>query len=264
MNTGIAGRRAFVFVAILEVLSIVPLAIFLPFSTVALVFAVGILAALNASMLVIIPKGAWFGLLEFANLAICAACLVLALQEKHRSLFFSSLAIGVLCLLLFILGFFSLSDRLLKRCFTAQQVALASTLIFWTVIWHFGPVFESSGVISVDHFRAGLRLLFAGPLALVGVAFFAGVIRQKGYLTALAGICAGQWAVGFFELGAALQAYALMVAAFVLLGFFVLLLALGAMSGRHPRTSDPPDPATSLPPAGADLLRSANGSNESE
>jgi hypothetical protein len=248
VNTGIAGRKAFAFVAILEVLSIVPLAIFLPFSAVALVFAVGILAALNASMLVIIPKGAWFGFLEFANLVICAACLVLALQESHRSVFFSVLAIGVLCLLLFILGFFRLSDRMLKRCFATQQVALASTLIFWTVIRHFGTVFESSGVISVDHFRAGLRLLFAGPLALVGVTFFAGIIGRRGYLTVLAGICAGQWAVGFFELGAALQVYALIVAGFVLLGVFVLLLVLGAMSGRHARTSGPPDPAPSLPP----------------
>ncbi|MGC1912637.1 MAG: hypothetical protein WA660_12450, partial [Candidatus Acidiferrales bacterium] len=129
-------------------------------------------------------------------------------------------------------------------CFAAQQVALASTLIFWVVIRHFGTVFESSGLISVDHFRAGLRLLFAGPLALVAVAFFAGISGRKGYLTALAGICAGQWAVGFFELGAALQVYALVVAGFALLGVFVLLLVLGAMSGRRPRTSGP---AQSLP-----------------
>lgn len=248
MNTGIAGRKAFAVVAILEVLSIIPLAIFLPFSAVALVFAVGILAALNASMFVIISQRAWFGFLEFVNLAICAACLELALQHDHRSLLFSTLAIGLLCLLLFILGFLRLPDRILKRCFVAQQVALASTAIFWVVIRHFGPAFESSGDISVDHFRAGLRLLFAGPLALVGVAFFAGVTGRKGYITALVGICAGQWAVGFFELGAALQVYALVVAGFVLLGVFLLLLVLAAMSGRHPRISGPPDPASSLPP----------------
>jgi hypothetical protein len=248
VNTGIAEHKAIAVVATLEVLSIVPLAIFLPFSAVALVFAVGILAALNASMFVIVSQRAWRGFLEFLNLAICAACLVLALQEAQRSLFFSAVAIGVLCLLLFILGFFRLSDRVLKRCFTTQQVALASTLIFWTVIRYFGTFFESSGAMSVDHFRAGLRLLFAGPLALVGVAFFAGITKRKGFFTAVAGICAGQWAVGFFELGAALEVYALVVAGFVLLGVFVLLLVLGAMSGRRLTTSGHPDPAPTLPP----------------
>jgi hypothetical protein len=246
VNTGMAGRKAFAVVAILEVVSIIPLAIFLPFSGVALVFAVGILAALNASMFVVVSKGAWFGFLEFANFTICAVCLELALQRGDRSLFFSILAVGLLFLLLFILGVLKLPDRMLKRCFVAQQVALASTVIFWMVIRHFSAAFESSGVMSVDHFRASLRLLFAGPLALVGVAFFAGVTGRKGYFTALVGICAGQWAVGFFELGVALQVYALVVAGFVLLGVFLLLLVLAAVSGRHRRTSGPPDPAPSL------------------
>lgn len=247
MNTDIVGRKAFAFVAILEVLSIIPLAIYLPFSAGALVFAAGILAALNASVFVITSRGVWFAFLEFINLAVCAGCLVLALKESHGSLLFSVLAIGLLCLLLFILGFVRFPDRVLKRCFAAQQVALASTLIFWVVIRHFGTVFESSGIISVDHFRAGLRLLFAGPLALVAVAFFAGITGRKGCLTALAGICAGQWAVGFFELGAALQVYALVIAGFALLGFFVAFLVLAAMPGRRQRTSGP-NPATSPPP----------------
>ena len=69
MNTVIAGRKSFAVMAILEVLSIVSLAIVLPFSAVALVFAVGILAALTASMFVIILQRAWFGFLKFVNLA---------------------------------------------------------------------------------------------------------------------------------------------------------------------------------------------------
>jgi hypothetical protein len=247
VNTGIVGRKAFAFVAILEVLSIVPLAIYLPFSAVALVLAAGIFAALNASMFVITSRGVWFAFMEFINLAVCAACLVLVLKESKGSLLFCVPAIGLLCLLVFILGFLSLPDRVLKRCFAAQQAALASTLIFWVVIRHFGTVFESGGIISVDHFRTGLRLLFAGPLTLVAVAFFAGTSGRKRYLTALAGICAGQWAVGFFELGVALQVYALVVAGFALLGVFVLLLVLGAMSGRRPSTSGP-NPVSSLPP----------------
>lgn len=235
MSADMTGRKAFAVAAIVEALSIVPLAFFLPFSAVALVSAVGILAALNASLFVTNSKGAWLGFLEFMNLGICAACLELALRQGYRSLLFPILAIALLCLLLFILGVLGLPNRMLKRCFAAQQVALASTAIFWLVIRHFGPVFEASGIISVDHFRTGLRLLFAGPLALVAVAFFAGFAEGKRHLIiSLVGICAGQWAVGFFELGVELQVYALIVAGFLLTGTFLLLLVLAVRSGRNP------------------------------
>lgn len=247
MNTSTGGRRGLAAVAVLEAVSIVPLAIFLPFSAVALAFAVGILAALNAATLAVTAEGAWFAFLQVINLATCAACLMLALKDSRGPLLSFVVTIGLLCLLLFILGLLGVPDRILKRCLGAQQLALASTVVFWVVIRHFASHFESSGIISADHFRAGLRLLFAGPLALVAIAFFAGVTGRKGYLTALAGVCAGQWAVGFFELGVALQVYALIVAGLVLLGIFVLLLVLGAMSGRQPGIRGPLGPAPSPP-----------------
>lgn len=248
-GTPVMARNVFVCLAILEALSAVPLAFFLPFSTTVLVLTVGILVALNASIFATITAKAWSLSLQLANVFVCAICLKLALEPDRPLLWAFIVTIAVLYLSLFVLGFFRLSDTMLRRCFATQQSALASTFIFWMLIEQLRPVIEADQFMSLGHFRMGLRFLFAGPLALVAIAFFAGLAGWKGYFTALAGVCAGQWAVGFFELGGALQVYFLVVAGFVLLGVFLLLLVLAVVPGRHPTISGPPDSAPSLPPS---------------
>lgn len=233
-RNAVKASKAFVYLAVLEALSAIPLAFFLPFSKAALVSTVVILVALNAAALAAIAGRALPVLLQASNLAIGGIWLKFALGSGGPSWQASAVTIGALYLCLFAIGFFHLSDSMLRGCFAAQQLALASTLIFWIVIRHFGAGFEASGLISAEHFRAGLRFLFAGPLALVAVTFFAGLAGWRGYFAALAGVCAGQWAMGFFELGGALQAYPLVVAGFVLLAAFVLLLVLGAVSRHRP------------------------------
>lgn len=236
------ARKIFVYLAVLEALSAVPLAFFLPFSTTALVLTVGILVALNASIFATMTAAkAWSLSLQLANVVVCGICLKLALEPDGPFLLGSVVIIGVLYLSLFALVFFRLSDMMLRRCFAAQQLALASTLIFWMVIQQFRPVLESNS-------RMGLRFLFSGPLALIAIVFFAGLAGWKGFFTAMVGVCAGQWASGFFDLGAALQVYSLVVAGFVLGGIFLLLLVLAVVPRRHPTIPSgppPPDPAPS-------------------
>jgi hypothetical protein len=232
-GTTVMARKIFVYLAVLETLSAVPLAFFLPFSTTALVLTVGILVALNASIFATMTGKAWSLSLQLANVVVCGICLKLVLEPGRPSLWAFIVTIGVLYLSLFVPGFFRLSDAMLRGCFAAQQLALASTLIFWMLIERFRPAIETDRAMSLGHFQVGLRFLFSGPLVLIAVAFFAGLAGWKGYFTALAGVCAGQWAVGFFELGEALQVYPLVVAGFVLLGIFLLLLVLAIVPGRH-------------------------------
>jgi hypothetical protein len=230
----VMARKIFVYLAVLEALSAVPLAFFLPFSRTALVLTVGILIALNASIFATITSRIWSLSLQLSNLVACGIGLKLVLESGSHSWSASVVMIGVLYLCLLVLGFFRLSDGMLRGCLAVQQIALASTLIFWMLIEQFRPVLDTGQIMSLDHFRMGLRFLFGAPLALVAIAFFAGLAGWKGYFTALAGACAGQWAVGFFELGAALQLYPLVVAGFVLGGIFLLLLVLAVVPRRHP------------------------------
>ena len=230
----VTARKIFVYLAVLEALSAVPLAFFLPFSRVAPVVAAGILVALNASVLATIAARAWSLPLQASNLAIGGIFLKAAFQPGSLPWEAWAVTVGALCMCLFVLGFFHLSDRMLRQCFAAQQLTLASTLIFWLVIQHFGPRFEAGGLISAEHFRAGLRFLFGGPLALVAITFFSGLAGWRGYFAVLAGVCAGQWGMGFIELGGALQAYPLVVVGFVLLAMFLLLVVVGVVSRRRP------------------------------
>jgi hypothetical protein len=233
-STPVMARKIFVYLAVLEALSAVPLAFFLPFSRTALVLTLGILIALNTSIFATITNMVWSLSLQLSNLVACGIGLKLVLESGSHSWSASVVMIGLLYLCLLVLGFFRFSEGMLRGCFAAQQLALASTLIFWMLTRHFRPVLDAEQIMSLDHFRMGLRFLFGGPLVLVAIAFFAGLAGWKGYFTALAGACAGQWAVGLFELGAALQVYPLVVAGFVLGGLFLLLLVLAVVPRRHP------------------------------
>lgn len=233
-RTPVTARKLFVYLAVLEALSAVPLAFFLPFSRTALFLTVGILIALNASIFATISIRVWSLSLQLSNLVVCGIGLKLALESSSPSWRASVLVIGVLYLCLLVLGFFRLSEGMPRGCFAAQQLALPSTLIFWMLIRQFRPVLDAVEVMSLDHFRMGLSFLFTGPLALIAITFFAGLAGWKGYLIALAGACAGQWAIGFFELGAALQVYPLVVAGFVFTGVLLLLLVLAVVPGRRP------------------------------
>jgi hypothetical protein len=227
------SRKIFVYLAVIEASSALPLAYFLPFSTTALVLTVGILTALNASQFATIGSRAWSLFLHSSNLVVCGLGLKLVLEPGGRAQWVSILVIGLLYSCLLALGLFRFSDRMLRGCFAAQQLALASTLIFWMVIQQSRPILDAEQIMSLSHIRMGLCFLFGGPLTLIAIVFFAGLAGWRGYFTALAGACAGQWAAGFFELGAALQSRPLGIAGFALLGIFLLLLVLAIVPGRH-------------------------------
>lgn len=230
-------RKIFIYLAIAQALSVVPLAFFLPFSTTALVFAIGILVALNASIISIIDSRSWSLSLQIWNLVVCGFCLALVFVPDRLSLWTIIVIIAALWFCLLALAFFRLPGTMLRACFAAQQLALASTLAFWILLEHFLPVLEVGQSMDLPHFRMGLRFLFSGPLALVAVVFCAGILGWKRYLTALAGVCAGQLAAGFFELGAALQAYSLVLAGFVFGSILILLLIVAAVSKANRRVA---------------------------
>jgi hypothetical protein len=145
----------------------------------------------------------------------------------------SGAVISALYLGLLVLGVGRFSEGMLRGCFAAQQLALASTLILWMVVQQF-PLVLNARQMPLDHFRVGIFFLFVGPLALIAVAFFAGLVGWKSYFTALVGACAGQWAIGFFELGGALQLYPLVIAGFISLGIFLFLIVFAIAHRRHP------------------------------
>lgn len=228
------ARKMFVYLAVLEGMVAAPLAVFLPVSGAALVVAVVVLVALNASVLATIAARTWSLPLQVSNLAMGGIFLWAAFGPGMGSWAAWAATIGALYLCLFVLGLFQLSDRMLKECFAAQQLALASTLVSWLAIRHFWPAFEASGLTSAEHFRAGLRFLFLGPLALVVFTYFAGLAGWRGFFTAMAGVCAAQWGMGFIELGAALGSYPLVIAGLILATAFLLLLVLAVAFRRRP------------------------------
>jgi len=85
----------------------------------------------------------------------------------------------------------------------------------------------------LEYFHNGMFFLFLAPLAFSATVFLAELFGWKSYFIAIAVACLGQWAVGFFELGNALQAYSLIAAGFALSGLFLLLLIVGLLIPRR-------------------------------
>jgi hypothetical protein len=226
------ARKAFIFLASLEALSTAPLAIFLPLSGAALVLAVALITALNAPILATAGTRIQSAYLQMSNLAVCGLVIALAFGSPRLPWQASAATICALGVGQFVAGVSHLSAKMMQRCFAAKQFALASTAVFWILIRHFHLIHESGRTFSYGHLEMGLRFLFMGPLALVAVVFFAELAGWRGYFITLAGVCVGQWGMGFLELGEALEAFRLVIAGFVLLGVFLLLLAVAVVPRR--------------------------------
>lgn len=231
-DASIMQYKPFVYLAVIETLSAVPLAYFLPFSNIALVLTFVLFIALNASIIATITRMAWLACLHLLNITICIVSLGLAFGLHTYIWWLYVLIIGALDFCLGAFCVFLLSSLSLKRCFVVQQLVLTSTLILWIVIQHSRLVLSGQDM-PLDHFRKGIFFLFLGPLAFSAIAFLSELFGWRSYFILLAVGCIGQWAVGFFELGNALQAYPLIIAGFVLSGGFLLLLILALIPWRR-------------------------------
>lgn len=226
VGTGRVGGRVFVLLGGLEALCALPLSYFLPFSRAALLLAVGLIVALNASVFATVGNRKWLLFLQVFNLVAFALILELVLWSGQSSLHLPGITIALLCLGLFVFGFFRLPKGLMRKCLAAQQGVLASVLVSWMLVQELRPQLDPGQLFSFGHLAMALRSLFLGPLSLLVVVFISGFIKWDRYMILLTGICLGQWAIGCLELGAELAMPSLTLVAFLLAtGFLLLLLA---------------------------------------
>lgn len=216
----------------IEALFAIPLAYFLPSSGVALVLTGGILFGLNASTVFAGSRERSLSL-HVLNVAACGVGLGLVLGVG-LAFSISVATIGCLCLLLIALGWFQLLDSSSKLSLAVQTAALAITLVVWMTVRKYGLVSGEEKLVS-DHLLSGLRFLFAAPLLLVAVTNFAAQIRGSSYLVLLIAVCTGQFGIGFFELGASLQVLPLIIAGFVFVGAFLVLVVFAVALYRPTR-----------------------------
>src|SRR5579862_2389909 len=226
------ARRIFIILTMLEALSIIPLAYFLSSSELALVLAVGMLMALNASAISAVGNATRTVLLHFLNVIVCGIGLVLALIPEIATLWMSVGVVGFLCLFQFVVGHSRLADGTFRGAFAAQQLAIGSTLIVWMIV-HRSGFASDAATMRPDHLRTGLRLLFGAPFAFVAIVFIGKRFGWTGLLIALAGASAGQWGAGFLELGAALQLIPLIIIGLIFLGVFLVLLVFAVVPRRR-------------------------------
>jgi hypothetical protein len=244
MDAQLPGRRTahavFGFLVVLEALTAIPLGVVLPFSRAALACTAAILVALDLALFANTDRGPWRPALQVSIILVSGGALVLAIGSRRPSWQVSVAGIIGLYSCLSAIGLAKLSDGMLRRSFAAQQLALASTLVFWVLIGHFRHALDPAHATPFGHLGMGLRFVFIGPLALVPVVFLAGLGGWSGYLTMLAGVCVGQWGMGFIELGFALQTYALVIGGLVLGVGFGVLMVRALWLGLHPAAESMP------------------------
>lgn len=233
------ARAVFGALVALEAIGAVPLAVTIASSRAALACVAAILVMLDAALVSTATRGPWRPALSVSIVLASGGCVALALHPHGPSWGGSIAAIaGVnVCVLAF--GLVTLPDSL-QGSFAAQRLALASTLTFWILIEHFRPALDALHVAPFGPLGMGLKFLFIGPLALVPIAFLGGLAGWNEYLTALAGVCVGQWGMGCIELGFALGVVTLIIGGFIM-GLVFGLLALSALwRGLNPPVARTP------------------------
>jgi hypothetical protein len=223
-------RKIDVGLRLLLAVSAGPLILLLPSSTTALLITSGLVAALNASLFALLPADTWALLLHSANGVALVTALFTLLRLPTPPPLAPALSIAAIYLILFLLGALHPARRFLLPRLAVQQFGLVAVLVSWLVLRHFWPMFIADQALSSGSFVAGLRALFAAPLMLVLVVCYAVPSGWPRYSIMLAGVCAGQWSIAFFELGAELRTLALVGVAFIFGTFFVVLVGYGLVS----------------------------------
>jgi hypothetical protein len=231
LGTQHKGGIVFVLLGVVSALCILPLAIFLPSSRTALALAVGLIAAVNASMFATVARKTWMAVLEMLNLVVCGTFLRLILGNHRPSLLGFSLMVVLFCAGLLVLGVLQLPKGLMRRCLAAQQGALASTLICWMLVQQLRTQLGLTQGASLPDAMA-FRFLFLGPLAFAVVVFISGFSGWNRYLIISTAICVVQSAIGFLDLSVFLDIAALKGIAFGLLASFVILLGVALIPNR--------------------------------
>ena len=231
LGTQHKGGIVFVLVEVVSAVCILPLAIFLPSSRTALALAVGLIAAVNASMFATVAKKTWMAVLEMVNLVVCGTFLRLILGSHRPSLLGFSLVVVLPCAGLLGLGVLLLPKGLMRRCLAAQQGTLASTLICWTLVQQLRTQLGLAQRAPLPDAMT-FRFLFLGPLAFAVVVFISGFSGWNRYLIISTAICVGQSAIGFLDLNVYLNIAALGGIAFGLLAVFIILLGMALIPNK--------------------------------
>jgi hypothetical protein len=218
---------AFVFLAGIEAVCALPLAYFLPSpSEVPLVLAVGLVAAVNSAMFATVRSKAWSVVLLAVNLVAIGFSLRVALDPSRFLSSASHLVIGLMCLGVFVLGFFKLPNGPMRGFLPAQQWALACTLISWMFVQQ---LHTQLGMLP----EMDVRALFIGPLAVAVAALLSGFTGwKKWYILAWLGVGLGQYWIGIFDLAGHLDAPPVRRATLGLMAGFFLVLVAAATPAR--------------------------------
>lgn len=221
------GGIVFVLVAGIEAVCILPLAYLLPLpSKVPLVLAVGLVAAVNSAMFTTVRSKAWSVALLAVNLVGIGFSLRMALDQSRFLSSTSHLAIGLMCLGVFVLGFFKLPKGLMRSFLPAQQWALACTLISWMLVQQLHTQLGTLPAMDV-------HALFIGP----PTAAFAALLSEftgwkRWYIAAWVGVGLGQYWIGLFDLEGHLGAPPVGRAVLGLMAGFLLVLVAAVMPAR--------------------------------